>query len=318
MSKLHYFKAPIFFGNSNTTEKLIRKFGISARYFIYRISDAQLQFYNENGEDSGVLLDDAADYLSELSLNGEILPQVLQILEAAGWVFSDGEKVWCTYISSDIERHLRTCKINSEKGKLAHKKINEAGALATAGRPAVDRSSSSLSISSSLSSSNSLTLIEKGKSEGEKLTTTPEEADRAIEEAFATVQAPVPERPPKKPKPKREKLAPADALTMDLPTGLDTPEVRDALSAWIDHKRKIGSAYYSRDQLHRALLALGSILPGQLVESIGFSIGSGYRGIYAPKRELKKTEAYDPHKALREKFLAEEKQNLKKLEVPND
>lgn len=101
--------------------------------------------------------------------------------------------------------------------------------------------------------------------------------------------------PPKPPKP-RAKAAEVTADGINYPECLDTPEVRQAVAEWLEHKRGKGEKYKTITSANAIFKngdwqALGA---AGFVYAVNHSIGANWSGIFPPKGKAATGPANDP------------------------
>lgn len=85
----------------------------------------------------------------------------------------------------------------------------------------------------------------------------------------------------KVPQPSKAKREPVKLEDVTFPDSLETPEVRSAVQEWLDHKIRIRDSYKSAKSVS-TLLKRWAGRGERLLESIEFSIGHEYKGIFEP------------------------------------
>jgi hypothetical protein len=75
-------------------------------------------------------------------------------------------------------------------------------------------------------------------------------------------------------------IVPQDEI--DFPDGMDTPEVRSAITEWSDYKRTRGETY-KKPALQIGKLLAGFASPADFVAAVNNSIAQNYAGCFPPK-----------------------------------
>lgn len=94
-------------------------------------------------------------------------------------------------------------------------------------------------------------------------------------------------------KPKRKQILAAD---VPVPERIDTPEVRQAISDWLDYKTKNGKPYKDAAFLGRKVAEYAAGGPAAFVAAVNSSIGSNYDGIYPAKGNNGSPPTSGPHR----------------------
>ena len=95
--------------------------------------------------------------------------------------------------------------------------------------------------------------------------------------------------PEKRREEKRITDPPSEDLTPKPPSGqvafpkeLDTPECRQALTRWLQHKRSIGKPYKGQQAVQQLLNNWRRSGPAAFIEAVDHSIGQNYQGLFPP------------------------------------
>lgn len=81
---------------------------------------------------------------------------------------------------------------------------------------------------------------------------------------------------------KNKKVIQADDVT--IPTALETPEVRAALSEWLEYKRTRGEGYKQASFVNHLLAEYAPLGPLAFVQAVSYTIGRNYAGLVPPNR----------------------------------
>lgn len=87
----------------------------------------------------------------------------------------------------------------------------------------------------------------------------------------------------------RERIAAFAACDVVVPSEMDTPEVRQALSDWLTHKESLRQKYQSAESVAKIFKRFKSAV--EFVEAVDHSIACNYRGIYSPGLKQPGTES---------------------------
>lgn len=85
--------------------------------------------------------------------------------------------------------------------------------------------------------------------------------------------------PPKSPRARGKAVVESEIL---VPAELETPEARQALREWLEHKRTLGKPYKSPAAVSKLLQEHARAGPVAFIEAVNHSIARNYQGIYAP------------------------------------
>jgi hypothetical protein len=80
-------------------------------------------------------------------------------------------------------------------------------------------------------------------------------------------------------KPKRQQILAAD---VPVPSELDTPEVRQAITDWLEYKTARGARYADASYFGRKVSEYARAGPDAFVAAVNSSIGNNYNGLYPP------------------------------------
>jgi len=81
---------------------------------------------------------------------------------------------------------------------------------------------------------------------------------------------------------RKQRKPPFTIDDVKFPDGMDSPDVRNAVADWLQHKRSLGKGYKTTSSVHRLIEQWLMNGPAAFVEAIHHSIGQNYQGVYSP------------------------------------
>jgi hypothetical protein len=232
------------------TRELICALGWSS----YGVLQAVLDFCFK--QKSGKLTNELSVLSSLVGVESDLLSKTINFCLEKGLLSTDGKSIWNEETLEDKLRHSERKQVFKARSSKAAKAKHQAG-------------------KKSLLVAEPKHLLGEEEEEEEK-----EEEKKDLKEGGLEGESEV-GVPAKQVRSRKPNYHPDSADELPLPASLDTFEVRQALTLWLDHRAKLGKKYRSPYWLS-TLAENWDGNPDGLIEALKFSAGAGYQGIFPP------------------------------------